>query len=320
MRLYRLKLRPLSPWITPWQSDTLVGMLCWTAARCWKIGRLHAEILEPVLNGEPPFVLSDAFPGDLLPIPITLRLQEWADEALKRVKRARWLPFEAFRHAQKGESLDSGHLLAEEAYETSDRLRNTLDRATGTTGDDALFSTPETVLNTRAAILTDAPYLSVYLRIASGYEARVLELFQLLALTGFGADVSAGRGAFEVASDLEPMDELGAERSGANGIVVLSTFQPAEQDPTDGYWELFTKYGKLGPDYGLENVFKRPLIMIRPGACFRCASNRGVVGRAIPMSELLPEDVGEIIASRGADVLHLAYGLALPFSINEGSV
>jgi hypothetical protein len=100
--------------------------------------------------------------------------------------------------------------------------------------------------------------------------------------------------------------------------VVLSTFQPAATDPTDGAWEAFTKYGKLGPDFGLENVFKRPMILFRPGACFRSLPARGWMGRAIPMKELLAEDIVGHLNGRGAAVVHWAFGLCVPLIWPQG--
>ena len=91
----------------------------------------------------------------------------------------------------------------------------------------------------------------------------LLRLLQELAGWGFGADRSAGKGQFRLEGQLEPANALDGPAD-AGGCVVLSTFQPAADDPTDGAWDAFTKYGKLGPDFGLENVFKCPMILLRP--------------------------------------------------------
>ncbi len=314
MRLYRLRIQSLSPWVTPWQADTLFGMLCWTAARCWGAERLRTEILEPALEGEPPFVLSDAFPGDLLPIPIVLRLINWGEEERKRIKRARWLLPSAFRTVQEGGRPEAGDLL-DDVFVKSGRLRNTLSRATGTTGDDGLFPVEETALNTESPALLDSAYLSIYARVIGGFESRLMELFRLLAQTGFGADVSTGRGAFCVDSELERAEWLDAARPSANGVVVLSTFQPARRDPVDGFWEAFTKYGKVGPDFGVENVFKRPLVMLRSGACFRCDSDREFVGRALRMSDFLDGPTESLLKNRGVSIIHPVFGLAVPIQL-----
>jgi CRISPR-associated protein Csm4 len=321
MKLYHLRLRPVSSWMTPWQSDTLSGALCWAMARTLGEETLRREILEPALRNRPPFVLSDAFPGDLLPVPAALRLREWPVEHRKAMKRARWLLPETFRAARSGQTFDSAEIPTDSPFLSGERLRNTLSRTSDTTGEEgSLFSCEEFVLNTRPSCFKEQDYLTVYARAADGYESRLKLLFKLLARTGFGADTSTGRGQFEVASDLEPAEGMEEAEYSANGVVVLSTFQPAVHDPTEGCWELLTKHGKVGPDFGLENVFKRPLILMRPGACFRCEVTRPYLGRAVPMDDLLAEADAARLRGMNADILHYAYGLAVPCRLPEEEI
>ena len=56
---------------------------------------------------------------------------------------------------------------------------------------------------------------------------------------------------------------------GPDGFVSLSTFQPSSTDPVDGYWRSSVKYGRLAPEFHDAAVFKRPQVMLEPGACFR---------------------------------------------------
>ncbi|MBI2190701.1 MAG: hypothetical protein HYU36_01795 [Planctomycetes bacterium] len=310
MKLYRLGLRPTSPWRTPWQSDTLSGMLCWAAARRDGPDVLARDILQPAAAGRPPFVLSDAFPGDWLPIPMTVRLQPWSAGERKAVKRARWLPPDAFRRVQRGEPLAASDLVAEHGIHSFVQLRNTIGRTSNTTSDGGgLFGDRLYALNGTAE-------LSVYARVAGGFEQRLLALFRELEQTGFGSDSSIGKGQFEVASDLETQPDLDSVLD-PNGVFVLSTFQPGPTDPTDGYWESFTKYGKLGPDFGLENVFKRPIVMLRPGAWFR-ALPRQVIGRAVPMGDMLAPEAIAQLSARGIDVCQFAFGLTVPAKLGGG--
>lgn len=327
MKLLRFQLRPLAAWRTPWQADTLAGLLCWTAARLGERDLLEDGITAPALRGEPPFVLSDAFPGDLLPIPAALRLRDWPEAHRKAVKRARWLSREAFLRARQGQPVKADELLPETDWVHApsggrrqpaaspaapllarERLRNTLDRATqGTPARGGLWPSLETWLHPRH------DFLSVYARVTDNFAPHLHRLLRALASTGFGADASAGLGQFELTAEPEPADWLDTPAAAAPGCVTLSTFQPAPTDPADGLWEAFLKYGKLGPDFGLENVFKRPLLMLRPGACFAGATNRPFLGRAVPMHELLPPDAAEALHARGRRAVHLAFGLAVPF-------
>ena len=312
MTLYRVKLQPTSPWRTPWQADTIAGMLCWTCARASGSNTLRREILDPALGGQPRFILSDAFPGDLLPIPVSVRLARWPASQRKEVKRARFVKRDVFRRIQQGGAPAFHDLLHEFPVGEALHTHNTLDRRSNTTGaTGSLFSSSEYFLSDTAA-----PYLSVYARIEPGFEERFLELLTDLAGVGFGADVSTGMGQFDLASGLEPADDLDAGGRQRNSVIALSTFQPGPEDPVNGLWEAFTKYGKIGPDFGLDNVFKKPLIMLGPGACFPADPPLTMMGRAIPMDELLASADAAALRDAGSEIVHLAYGLTVPAEID----
>jgi CRISPR-associated protein Csm4 len=314
MNLYRFRLVPESPWRTPWQSDTLAGLLCWMCARTEGDTVLRQQIIEPALAGRPPFVLSDAFPGDWLRVPAAVRLLDSPAEQRKTVKRAKWLSQKSFGRLQCGELPTMSELIHESGILEYTQLRNTISRSSNTTTDGGgLFPTQESVLD------KDVNCLTIYARVEAGFVEPFWRLVQELAHWGFGSDRSAGKGQFRLGSQLESANELDAPAD-ADGCVVLSTFQPAASDPTDGAWESFTKYGKLGPDFGLENVFKRPMIVFRPGACFRGQAARGWIGRAIPMHELLAGNVIGHLNGRAAPVVHWAFGLCVPLIWPRGEL
>ncbi len=311
MRLYRVRLIPESPWLTPWQSDTLAGLLCWTCARTQGARVLEEEIIQPGLDGEPPFVLSDAFPGEWLPIPTAVRTATWPPAERKPVKRSRWMERGMFARLQHGQRPRLHDLIQDGGVHEYVQLRNSIGRTSNTTAiGGGLYPTAETVLG---ADDRNRPFshLTLYIRVRQQTRDLLAELLGDLATWGFGADRSSGKGQFRIGSDLEEVDDLdGVENP--TGCVVLSTFQPSSRDPTDGSWDAFTKYGKLGPDFGFDNVFKRPLIMMRPGASFVPNVSRGWVGRAIPMAEMLSPDVVSELEARKANVVHWAFGLAVP--------
>lgn len=314
MDLYRFRLVPESPWRTPWQADTLGGLLCWTCARTAGDDVLRQHLIEPALAGRPPFVLSDAFPGERLPLPEAVRTLNAQPELRKAINRARWLPPNSFRQLQAGTVPGTGEMLRDAGTLEYTQLRNTIGRASTTTSNGGgLFPTEESVLK------KGIRHLTVYARVVPEFRDMFERLVQELSQWGFGADRSAGKGQFRLDGGIEPYAELD-EPVDTDGCVSLSTFQPAAGDPTDGAWETFTKYGKLGPDFGLENVFKRPLVVLRPGASFRAPAPRGWLGRAIPMHELLAHDVVGHLQSIGAHVIHWAFGLCLPLRWPDGEV
>ncbi len=272
---------------------------------------LRQQILDPALAGRPPFVLSDAFPGEWLPVPMVVRLAEWPAEQRKTVKRARWLSQQSFGRLQRGDQLAVSDLVLTSGIHEYTQLRNSIGRSCNTTTDGGrLFATRESVLGQDASDLP-LEYLTVYARLGDEFREPFWRLVRELSHWGFGADRSVGKGQFRLGSELEPIEALDTPHD-ADGCVVLSTFQPTPGDPTEGAWDAFTKYGKLGPDFGLENVFKRPIILLRPGACFRSQVASGWLGRAIPARELLSTDVVAHLEGSGAAVVHWAFGLCLP--------
>jgi CRISPR-associated protein Csm4 len=238
-------------------------------------------------------------------VPEIVRLQEWEEAARKSVKRAAWLSAASFTKAQRGASLMLEDFISTAMLTPHRQTHNTLDRLSDTTGNEgSLFQKPETVLS------AEGLHLSVYARVTEAFKPTLLTLFQQLAETGFGADTSIGKGQFEWLG-CEPVTVLD-EVANANGAIALSTFQPAPGDPTKGFWEAFVKYGKVAPDPGVANVFKRPLVMLQPGACFKTDVARSYLGRAIPMDELLPAEEANQLRTRGINLTQWAFGLTVP--------
>lgn len=231
----------------------------------------------------------------------------------KLVKRARYLAKDAFRKFREGTLPTRSDLITEDPIKIASHFHNTLSRSTNTTSEGGgLFTLPDYHLERKKKDQPRIDFLSIYARIEAGCESMLSDLLKETASYGFGADVSTGKGHFELLDGLERIEELDHLNTAPNGVVTLSTFQPAPKDPIDGFWERFTKYGKLGPDFGLANVFKRPLFLLRPGACFRSEEPRPYLGRAIPMDEILAPDAVDQLRGQDVEIIHPAFGLALP--------
>ncbi|HWV58926.1 MAG TPA: hypothetical protein VNZ57_15840 [Longimicrobiales bacterium] len=317
-RLFRIRIRPRGPWRTPWQADTIAGLLCWMCVRTEGETVLRKEIIEPMLAGEPPFVLSDAFPGDLLPTPLAVRMGDWPPSLRKTVKRAAWLRPEAFTRVCRGEPLSVDDLSTGYPIIESDQTRNTIDRAIDTTGaEGALFTLTEYLLASGTALREGLGELSIYARVHPAATDLLLGLFDELAAVGYGADAAVGKGAFDFpggSAQLESVDSsIGSVSGQASSLVILSTFQPKSGDPARGYWESFVKFGKLGPGIAADVFEKHPIVLLRPGACFAVSAEApAYLGRAIPMDEFLVPEVVRILRDRGTEVIHPAFGLAIP--------
>ena len=306
MKLIRFRLRPKSPWMTPWQADTIAGLLAVVYAR-EAPESAEKELIEPWRNGRPTLVVSDAFPGDLLPAPADLSLRaEVREEERKTWRSAAWLSRAEFRLIQEGRMPKLEEMQRADPFQQTVRLRNSIDRSVNSTGESGeLYEAAGEVLKT-------GEYLSIYARVEEGRESWAGELFTLLGQFGYGADARVGAGEVEIVGGPEPVSELDSAESGG-GWVSLSTFQPAPGDPTEGYWRSFVKYGKLGPDIPVSAVFKRPQWMLRAGACFREGSERrDWYGRWIPANALFPVVTAEELRAQGVEAGQPAYALAVP--------
>ncbi len=304
-----LRMRPCAPWRTYWRADTLFGSLCWMCAHTRGEQFLRDRWIDPCIEGHPPVVFSDGFQPGVLPVPAWFRYFDWPAEIRKSAGASSLVSVAGMEDVRCGKAVDYG-LLKKTAVRSVAKLHNTLDRLTGTTGEEgSLFEMTDLAYANAAE---DANIITVYARVEPERFDELLDLMFVLGRTGFGADSAIGRGQFEL---LEPMDAdwLDATPNESDAIIVLSTFQPGCGDPTDGLWQISPKAGRLGHGFGLENfqVQKSPMLMLSPGACFKSKPCPSFVGRAIPMGEFLPDDVAGYLAGRGAQVIHPAFGLPI---------
>ena len=304
--LARLNLKPLGVWTTPWQADSLLGALACSWARTHGPGALRREFLDPWLAGEPPFVVSDAFPGDSLPAPAGVSLWwDWPADLRKDVKQRRFVTTDDFRRVQRGEqpTLEKTSILVREHV----RLRNAISRVTGAAGSGgALFEVPYSDLSDPDRGLT------IYVRASRHGMNTLMQALEMLGRTGYGADASVGHGSFELTAEPQPCPAL-VDVPDADGFISLSTYQPASADPVDGFWRAFVKYGKLAPEFHDTAVFKRPQVMLEAGACFRVGSPpRPYYGGPIGSDRLLGSGDRGSLAARGIHPVQAAFGLAVP--------
>jgi CRISPR-associated protein Csm4 len=316
VKLYRTRLNLGSASLSHWQADTVFGHLCWSLVR--RRGESALREFLARFEGEdrdPPVLVSDGFPDAYLPRP--LHLPAWAAGAglaapsapaaavskLQRIQSAQqrkqqaganWLTIEDFNRARNG--LAPEHALTDAGIAQSLHIhvqpKNQIDRLTGTTGADAgqLYELTEIVM----------PIVTLYWKIADGHLGVVRDFLDDLAMSGYGKRKTIGYGQLSAPVALEAFDGF-EEVSGAGGFVTLSRFIPHRGDPAEGVWETVVKYGKLGEEFAVSgSPFKKPLIQMTRGSCFRDASPREWYGRMI-------EGVSTIDAVR-----HYAFAFALP--------
>ncbi|ABO50158.1 CRISPR-associated protein, Csm4 family [Desulforamulus reducens MI-1] len=291
MKLYKLKIEPKSSQITPWHSDTIFGSLCWVLAQSRGQEKLR-DFLHEYTGNCYPMVVSNGFPGDYLPKPMGGNTFNTNDNRIKQ---------EAIRLAQKAKEAKKTNLLSLEEFNTiinngqveikpkeklyleNGVMHNQLSRLTGTTSDGSLYELTETFWS--------SSHISIYLGISSGWEKEVFTLFEILSLKGFGKRISVGKGYFKI-MDCTEFKDLTIPES-PNSIVTLSNYVPRSHDPYLGQYKTFVKYGKLGQNYAVSgNPFKKPLLMIMPGAVFWTENPQFAYGRMVKgISPSYPEVV-----------------------------
>jgi CRISPR-associated protein Csm4 len=262
MKTYRIRLKPMAPWSTPWDADTLFAAFAWQVLRSGGVGSLR-EFLGQFQAGTPPFVLSSAFPEGWLPCPLSVEVEDLRDSNVKR-KRPTFIPEGQFRALiTKPASIIPPATPPPEPILSRSRLQAAIDRVTGTTGGEgSLFEVDEWCLKESVS-----KHLTVFVKTQDGPDF-VHTLLESLSREGFGKKRSSGRGAFKLVDDPELCEWMDST-DGTNAFVSLSPFVPAEGDPADGRWGLIVKYPKFSPEAPVANPFKGRLAMLRPGSVFR---------------------------------------------------
>jgi CRISPR-associated protein Csm4 len=286
---YRLRMAPSSRFGTPLLADSLFGALCWQVAN--RQGQPDLlKMLDRFRKGDPPFIFSNAFPGDLLPRPLVLpqplgaRCAWVTNEEFIAIREGR-VGFHPQEHPEALSEIRELHASGQEVFETQDWTWS-----------------PEWA--------KDGPgYFSIYARVTPEWVQPLSKLLQSVGATGFGRRRGTGRGQFtmEAAPEACPwLDPMPFE----NGFVTLSNFVPQETDPARGRWSIRVKYPKFSAGSNPEGAvparassLKGRLLQLEAGSCFQSPGRpRRWYGSMIP-------------AKSGDADGPLHYGLALAIGI-----
>ncbi len=288
-RDYTIELTLTSPIVTSFQSDTLFGHICWAINYLkWDDERRVEDFLALYDRGELPLLISNGFPKDYLPKPIVRPLLQeelssiFGEEnrkensyKIKTIKKTELICKSDLLQIIKGQI--SPRVLFwklsdnfEREEENRGRMKqevvhhNTINRITDrvTTG---LYEQEEVFYS------QDFNEFEIYLKTNYFDEDDLKRIFVFISMGGFGKDKSTGKGRFDF-SIIEGTDLEGSDNP--NGFMTLSSYIPHPGAPTEGYYEILLKYGKLGGSFAggsaevNNNPFKKPLIMFRPGSTF----------------------------------------------------
>jgi len=245
---------------------------------CWRWLELYPEEFDSMierfrLGGEPPFLVSDAWPGSLLPIPAHLRVVSEPGENRKKLKPPLYLTESTFRSI--GAEVKSTAVVSS-IVKPLTRVQTAIDRDSGSAAEGQLYETDCEYL--------DSPEksLCVYIR-TNQYLDKLAACFRALALTGYGKKCSSGLGEFELVGEPEPCEWLD-DAANANAFVALNHFVPAATDPSEGRWRTHVTFPKFHSN-GVSNVFKGSILMLTPGSVFRTGEEppRQWYGSVLPL-------------------------------------
>jgi CRISPR-associated protein Csm4 len=292
MSIYKIKLQLRSSIRTPFHADTIFGHLCWAMLYIEGEDKLK-EWLEsyktyPTLisNG---FILGK-FPRPNLP---SLSLETLGNlkgfdpnnlnlitaTILKRMKKVASLDEKWVNEHQASFSNEvlSSHLydvaataIAEKKNREAKTVQsvaithNTYDRLNGRVLEGSLYEWEESFY-----LKPDGKPQSFWflLNTETLSKVQIENMLGFIALSGFGADKSIGKGQIEISKieehSLPPFPN-------SNAFISLSNFIPAKPEDLNGYYKPITKFGKLGGEWAAGRVpFKKPVVMLQAGAVIK---------------------------------------------------
>ena len=155
--------------------------------------------------------------------------------------------------------------LSQLARRTTVEYRNAIDRMTGDALDGALFAQEMTWHSTDVKIVT-------YVRFQEDIDPDwVLRMIRFIEVSGFGKGKSIGKGHFTIGAFEEAATDELVFSEKPNAFMSLSSFIPSPADPTDGWYGLNIKRGRLGGSFASANIapWKRPLRMLSAGSVLK---------------------------------------------------
>ena len=290
---YRLKIKPLSTYITPWQSDTFIGHLFW-AIKYIEGDKFLEEIIYESKNFNPPFIFSDGILENSLPKPdypflkrselIELGKKVFEKDSytqLKKVKKISTICEDEFLEYINGcnakkfieknlNKLKNKEEIKEKAsIKATNSTHNVINRLTGTTTENSLFTVVEYFIKGN---------IEFFIKLRKDFPVEKLENYiKYVSLNGFGKKASTGKGAFEIIS----LEEFkGFSVKNPNAFMILSNYIPKIGDYEETLSvKTLTKFGKVGGNEE-DLPFKKPFICFEKGSIFK-GNSEGIKGQLL---------------------------------------
>ncbi len=130
------------------------------------------------------------------------------------------------------------------------------------------------------------------------------QILEFISRSGYGADKTVGRGAFEF--DLSENWDL-CHAASPNSFIALAHYHPQLGEFVNGHYDIITKFGKLGGHWAAGfsgGPHKMPLVMFLPGSSFAVKQVKSFYG-------------GLVRRVHNADHRIVHYGIALPLMVRS---
>lgn len=297
MKNYTVTITPTSSFMTPIESDTLFGHICWAMEYLgiFTGDKYITAFLEQFNGPEPPLIISSAFPEGFLPFPllppmppnkkeeletlfIEKRQKQTGDfdrgaarleyiQCLKQLARHKYISLETFERFRRGLNkydlyqamLNNEFPVYPHELQIIDVNHNAVNRITGEVNEGKFFSGS-------TVFYPEGMKLSIYLKTDFFSEEELKALFGFIAVNGFGGDKTTGHGRFDfqlkAGIPFTDMEDF-------NAYLLLSNTNPSILKKHPVYYAGRTKFGKVGGEYSMtEKVspLKNPVIILEPGA------------------------------------------------------
>ena len=257
MDTYLVRLRPVSPYLTPWRNCTLWGRLAWIVQSGHLPGWDIARWVGLTPEGLPPVIVGDAFPVDAVPVPAKFR--QGSTRAHKDFKVLPWDSWQALCASGVWPKLDQPT-----PTPRIERMHVSMNRSSGSSMEGGL----------RTEIGSQPKELLVVVQSNEMDQTGLELLFQELCIEGWGANRSSGYGQLQ----FESVEAI-ARPADTGWIVALGHVHPTDDLPEQGYWQwtgVPVRPHDAQSRQGRQDYFAT---MLGPGASF--PTNAHHIGRTI---------------------------------------
>lgn len=288
---YLWKIKPISSFLTPWQSDTIYGHLLWGIRLLYGEEEIKNTIND-FENFKAPFIVSNGFIDGKLPM---LKKQsvkremnkEFAEnlnlnlaEIIKKrkvINKISNISLEEFNKL-RGNYTNKEFIfdkLRENSQEKNVKfseetvvMHNIINRCSGTTVDSGIFFSRETFVDKD---------IYIFIKLREDYPIEKMKsLLKFIEDNGFGKKNSVGKGYFKTIS-FEVFDGF-TKIDNADGFITLSNYIPKEYDYEKVIYENpLIKFGKTANfDKNADIPFKKTFACFAPGSIFKSGENKNI--------------------------------------------